>query len=138
MPAYPRVLYVEDDEFSRSVMQILLVDHMQLEHVAILEDSADFENRIAGLPFQPDLVFLDIHMKPISGFEMLKILRTLPHYANIPIVALTASVMNEEVEQLKAAKFNGVIAKPIMLDSFTEAFEQLLSGQEVWQIVRNR
>jgi two-component system sensor histidine kinase TorS len=54
-----------------------------------------------------------------------------------PIVALTASVMNEEVEQLKDAGFNGVIPKPIDMDGFPDLIEAILDGKDVWRVIKN-
>ena len=133
----PAVLYVEDDAMSRMVMEIVL-HQMNLAHVAIFENSANFAERLTQLSFQPDLVFLDIHMEPLSGFEMLKILRAIPQYEKCPIVALTASVMNEEVVRLREAGFNGVIPKPIDIDAFPELVEKLVAGQEIWRVLRAR
>jgi CheY-like chemotaxis protein len=137
MSHLPAVLYVEDDTTSRMVMEIVL-QQMNLTHIAIFENSANFAERLAQLPFQPDLIFLDIHMEPISGFEMLAILRALPQYEKCSIVALTASVMNEEVIKLREAGFNGVIPKPIDIDAFPELVEKLVAGQEVWRVIRTR
>jgi len=136
MKDYPSILYVEDDMMSRYVMQILLVDEMKLQNVLILEDSSSFEERITSIPFSPSIVFLDIHVQPLDGFAMLEILRGYEAYANTPIVALTASVMNEEVAQLREAGFNGVIPKPIDIDTFPSVMGQLLSGEEVWRVLK--
>src|SRR5689334_22809721 len=100
MSQQPAVLYVEDDAMSRTVMEIVLLHQMGLTDVAIFENSANFDTRLAALTFQPDIVFLDIHMEPLDGFEMLKVLRALPQFATRPIIALTASVMNEEIVKL--------------------------------------
>lgn len=137
MSEHPAVLYVEDDPMSRAVMEIILSSQLGLSNIAIFEDSSDFVNRIETLPFQPDIVFLDIQMEPIDGFKMLTILRAHPRYASLPIVALTASVMNEEIAQLKEVSFNGVVPKPIDIDSFPEVFERLIAGHEVWRIVKS-
>lgn len=136
MSDYPAVLYVEDDPMSRTVMEIILSTQLGLTNVAIFEDSTDFANQLEHLPFQPDIVFLDIHMEPIDGFAILGILRSHPRYAHLPIVALTASVMNEEIAQLKEVSFNGVVPKPIDIDTFPEIFERLIAGQEVWHVHR--
>jgi CheY-like chemotaxis protein len=130
------VLYVEDDLASRMVMEMLLT-HMGIPNIQIFENSTDFDTKLDALAFQPTIIFLDIHMQPINGFKMLEVVRSKPQFDGIPVVALTASVMNEEIEQLKTAKFSGVIPKPIAMDAFKDAFQQLLDGQEVWQIVRN-
>ncbi len=129
------ILYVEDDPQSRLVMEILLVESLGVSRLKIFENSANFEVHLDELPFQPNIIFLDIHMLPIDGFAMLQILRSHPEYQHTPILALTASVMNEEVEQLRSAGFNGVIPKPINLDTFPEALMQIIAGSEVWRVI---
>src|SRR5262249_172409 len=111
------VLYVEDEARSRKVMQ-MITQEMGLSNVTIFQNSTDFLARLEALPQQPDVIFLDIHMKPYTGFEMLEMLRKLPQYDHTPIVAMTASVMNEEVIHLRTAGFDGCLAKPIDIDTF--------------------
>jgi CheY-like chemotaxis protein len=65
---------------------------------------------------------------------MLANLRQLEWTRQIPIVALTASVMSEEIQQLRTAGFNGCLAKPIDLQTFPETFNQILAGKTVWRI----
>lgn len=128
------ILYVEDEARSRKVMS-MVVTMMDNAELVMFEDSTDFINRAEALPTKPDVVFLDIHMKPYTGFEMLEMLRKSPGFDGIPIVAMTASVMNEEVNQLRVAGFNGCIAKPIDMDSFPELLNRILNGEEIWRIV---
>lgn len=133
MTSQPRVLYVEDEARSRRVMRMLF-DSMDLESGEIFEDSADFLARAEALDPKPDIVLLDIHVKPYNGFEMLEMLRQSPHYANTKIVALTASVMNEEVAKLKESSFDGCLSKPIDSDVFPEILNQIMQGEEIWRI----
>lgn len=130
----PSIVYVEDDTRSREVMHILLVELMGLSDVTFLEDSTDFLQRIEKSV--PDIILLDIHVYPLNGFEMLSMLRQHPRFRQTRIVALTASVMNEEVHQLKTAGFDGVIAKPIDMDQFPILLERILNGENVWTIVQ--
>lgn len=134
MSDYPRILYVEDDPLSRMVIDILLREALGLSHVMIFEDSENFETRIKEFPFVPDIILLDIHVKPINGFQMLSILRHHPVYQNKPIVALTASVMNEEVDKLRESGFDGVLAKPISEVTFPNLLSRLLNGEHIWNI----
>ena len=134
MEIKPAVLYVEDDPQSRRLMQMLLKGRMQLPNVSLFEDSSDFLNRANALNPKPDVIFLDIHVKPHDGFEMLALLRSSDWTQNIPIVALTASVMNEEVHMLRTAGFDGCLAKPIDLDTFPETFDRILRGEVIWRI----
>jgi CheY-like chemotaxis protein len=130
----PSIVYVEDDTRSREVMHILLVELMGLSDVTFLEDSTDFLQRIEKSV--PDIILLDIHVYPLNGFEMLSMLRQHPRFRHARVVALTASVMNEEVHQLKTAGFDGVIAKPIDMDQFPILLERILNGENVWTIVQ--
>lgn len=130
----PVILYVEDDTMSREVMKLLLTRRMKYEYVYIFEDSTDFLNQLIALPKKPHIVFLDIHMEPIDGFAMLQILRVHPDYAKLPIVALTASVMNEEVTLLRTKGFDGALSKPIDQRTFPDILKRLLNGEQIWRI----
>ncbi len=127
-------LYVEDDRLSREVMTLFMKDLMGITRFTIFEDSTDFMARVEMLNPPPDVFLLDIHMRPISGFEMLQQLRSHPQFSQEKVYALTASVMNEEVARLRAAGFDGVIGKPINMDRFPDVIEQIQAGAEIWQI----
>ena len=131
----PTILYVEDDSQSRVIMQLLLVEEMGLENVTIFEDSTEFLSRVQQLQPQPDIILLDIHVPPHDGFAMLSMLRQTEQYRSTPIIALTASVMSEEIQQLKQSGFNGVIAKPIDLDTFPEMISRFIRGEHVWRVI---
>lgn len=128
-------LYVEDDPTSREVMQIMLKDMLGYKNVTLLENSEHFEECLDTITPQPDLIFLDIHVRPVDGFTMLKMIRNHPRYQHVRVVALTASVMNEEVEQLRVAGFDCGIAKPIQQMAFPEILKRILSGEKIWHIV---
>lgn len=136
MLAEPVVLYVEDDTLSREIMAMLFKFDLALSGFTILADSADFEGKLKALSPTPNTIFLDIHVRPIDGFGMLRILRSLEAYRNARVVAVTASVMNEEVQRLKDAGFNGAIAKPIDQDYFPDTFKRIVAGEDVWRIIR--
>src|SRR5688572_7668152 len=106
MTPQPCILYVEDEAKSRRVMQMLLVNSMKLENVNIFDDSSDFIARVDALTPRPDVIFLDIHVAPYNGFQMLEMLRKSGRYSDTIIFALTASVMNEEVTQLRESGFD--------------------------------
>ncbi len=116
-------------------MSMLLKGRLKLPHVTILEDSQDFMEHMEALDPKPDVILLDIHMKPYNGFEMLEMLRQFEWSNNTPIVALTASVMNEEVHKLRSMGFNGCLAKPIDLESFPDTLDRILGGETIWRII---
>jgi CheY-like chemotaxis protein len=130
----PVILYVEDDVLSREVMQALLTRGMGYHNVAIFENSIDFMNKLAALPSKPEIIFLDIHMEPLDGFAMLSFIRQNEAFRSTKVVALTASVMNEEIKKLKEAGFNSVIAKPLDIDLFPKTLHRILNGEQVWHV----
>lgn len=134
MTLNPVLLYVEDEPRSRKVMQMITSD-MGLSDVIIFEDSTDFRARVSALNPKPDVIFLDIHMKPYTGFEMLAMLREMRQFDGIPVVAMTASVMNEEVQQLRSAGFDGCLAKPIDMDTFPDTLQRIMNGELIWRII---
>src|SRR5687768_9564228 len=97
----PFFLYVEDDPFSRQVIEVTLKRKMGFKNLMIFEDSTDFMARLLQLPEKPTVIFLDIRMEPCDGFEMLRMLRAHDDYRETTVIALTASVMNEEIDELR-------------------------------------
>ncbi len=130
----PVVLYVEDDKNSLDIMRITLEVIMELPRVHYLENSENFMERVRAFAPQPDVFLLDIHMEPVDGFAMLTQLRADPAYAQSIVIALTASVMNEEVRRLRTAGFNSVIAKPVDIDAFPTQLSRIISGNPVWTV----
>jgi CheY-like chemotaxis protein len=129
------VLYVEDHKQSRDVLQMIQRMNAQAMSLTLFEDSDRFLDRVIELQPQPDIFLLDIHIQPHNGFEMLQLLRSHPAYQTCPIVALTASVMNEEVDWLKQAGFNGVFGKPIDIDAFPVFLERIMNGEYLWYVL---
>jgi len=130
----PIVLYVEDDPASRDIMVLVLREIMGCDAYHIFQDSEDFMLRVKALLPQPNIILLDIHVPPHTGFDMLMMLRQDPAYQNIPVAALTASVMNEEVQRLQNAGFNAVFSKPVDIDTFPDHVHQVLRGESLWHI----
>ena len=127
-------LYVEDDRLSRTVMELLLRDVLGTTNFTIFEDSTDFAERLEGLPIRPDVILLDIHVRPLNGFKMLELIRANPAYQACRVIALTASVMNEEVDALREAGFDGAVGKPLDALQFPRLLEKIERGERVWQI----
>lgn len=125
-------LYVEDDKNSREVMKILLRDVLGYTRVMIWADSNDFDNRLNSLSEVPDIIFLDIHLEPLNGFEMLTIVRKNAQLTHTKVIALTASIMATEVDDLRNAGFDGLIAKPLNQSEFPSMVKRIMQGETIW------
>lgn len=128
-------LYVEDDPLSREALTMILKRVMKIEHLTVFDDSSNFMQRIDALAQLPDVILLDIHMYPLTGFEVLKLLRQDARFNGARIIALTASVMNEEVELLRTSGFDGVIGKPINISTFPLLIERVIRGDSIWHVI---
>jgi CheY-like chemotaxis protein len=72
------------------------------------------------------LVLLDIQLPILDGFALLSQLRQNPRFANLRVVAVTASVMKEDREKGLMAGFDGYISKPIDVAALRLQVDQLL------------
>jgi CheY-like chemotaxis protein len=127
-------LYVEDDELSRQIMRTILQRVMGYTKVFSFENSEHFSDRLRALPIKPTVIFLDIHMQPVSGFELLQLIRAESGYQETKVIAVTASVMNEEMDKLKQSGFDGAVSKPLSLETFPTLILQILNGETVWYV----
>jgi CheY-like chemotaxis protein len=131
---HPVIIYVEDDKPSIIVMKAVVEKVMGLPKLHILPSSMDFIQKVKRLGVQPDIFLLDIQMEPYDGFDLLAMLRKEPQYACSKVIALTASVTNEEVSMLKQNGFDGAIAKPLDIQAFPDLIARIMNGEQVWHI----
>ena len=73
---------------------------------------------------KPDLVLMDIQLPGMNGIDALKALRADPATAAIPIVAITASVMQTDRQMIVGAGFDGFIEKPVNLKNLLDTVQQ--------------
>jgi len=133
-PKKPILVNVEDDENSIFVMKMVVERVMKLPTLYVLQSRADFVQQVKGLGVAPDVFMLDIQMKPFDGVELLAMLRKDPQFKCSKVIALTASVTNEEVSLLKRGGFDGAIAKPLNIDAFPGLIARIINGDPVWHI----
>jgi len=130
----PILVYVEDDENSILVMKMVVERVMGLPTLHVLESRADFVQQVRNLGVMPDVFMLDIQIKPYDGFELLSMLRSDPQYDKSKVIALTASVTNEEISLLKSGGFDGAIAKPLNIEAFPDLIARIINGEQIWYI----
>ncbi|MFK5938501.1 MAG: transporter substrate-binding domain-containing protein [Sulfurimonas sp.] len=76
---------------------------------------------------KPDLVLMDIRMPVMDGYEAAKKIKEI---SNIPIVALTASVMQDEYERKKSIDFDGYLRKPVLKSELFAELRKFLAYEE--------
>ena len=130
----PAFLYVEDDIFSQQVLEMILTRIMGYSKLTQFEDSKDFMERLKALPEKPDIIFLDIQVQPLTGYEMLKLIRSDPDFQDCKVVAVTANIMPSDVSHLQQVGFDSLIGKPLVHKVFPELVRKILAGEQIWYI----
>ena len=124
MPSRLRILIVEDDEKSRRLLTDVLAFH-GYEVAAACSGEEGVRNAAAAAP---DAALLDIQLPGISGFEVLAALREARCCGErLPVVAVTASVMDQDRKKILAAGFNAFISKPVNIRELLNTLESLLT-----------
>jgi two-component system cell cycle response regulator DivK len=116
------ILIVEDNDKNLKLVR----DVLQVKGYATLEaGSAEYGIALATERV-PDLVLMDIQLPGMNGIEALKVLRARAATAAIPVIAVTASVMEQDRNQITTAGFDGYIGKPLNLKEFLDTVRATL------------
>ncbi|MBK6448977.1 ATP-binding protein [Candidatus Brachybacter algidus] len=106
-----RILLVEDNAFNVVVAQEELEDAIEGVQVEVAENGLIAVEKLKSSAF--DVILMDIQMPVMNGFEATKVIRALDsEKAQIPIIAMTANVLKEEVDLCYLAGMNDFIGKP--------------------------
>jgi signal transduction histidine kinase/DNA-binding response OmpR family regulator/PAS domain-containing protein len=103
-----KILVVDDVPYNRNLVLAYLEDYnLQLFEAENGEMAVELCNA-----YDFDLVFMDIRMPGMTGYEATEIIKNREETAHVPIVALTASTMKSDIDRLNAL-FDGYLRKPI-------------------------
>lgn len=74
--------------------------------------------------YSPDIVFLDINMPGVDGFEVMSYLRRFPHMQDVPIVFVTSDDQPETAGRVRKTGALLIIIKPATIDSLEAALKK--------------
>ncbi|MDR1759392.1 MAG: response regulator [Fibrobacter sp.] len=112
-----RILLAEDIEINREIVSALLEPtRIKIENA---QNGLEAVQMFSETPDQYDLIFMDIQMPEMDGYEAARQIRKLdiPKAQTIPIIAMTANVFKEDIDNSLAAGMNDHLGKPIHLDN---------------------
>ena len=120
------ILIVEDNEKNlKLVRDVLQVKGYETCEAGTAEDGLKLaRGRL------PDLILMDIQLPGMSGIDALKALRAEPAIAALPVVAITASVMQQDRQEIMRAGFDGFIEKPINLRGLLDTVQNAMLARK--------
>ncbi|MGE5615596.1 MAG: response regulator [Bacillota bacterium] len=121
-----RILVVEDDEKSRR----LLVDVLGYHGYDVCAAESGEQGLRDARDRAPDAALLDIQLPGISGFDVLAELRSWSDRTRLPVVAVTASVMDHDRRKILAAGFDAFVSKPVNIRELLETLNGLFEERE--------
>src|SRR4051812_38546216 len=138
MPVGP-ILIAEDTENEAELVRLALrkggmpnavhIVNNGAEAIAYLKGDPPFSDR-TQYPF-PRLLLLDIKMPILNGFEVLKWIRDNPHCAVVPVVIMSSSKLEKDIDTAYRLGANAYLTKP---SAFTDLVEYFRHLHNFWQI----
>ncbi len=121
-----RILLVEDNELNREIAGEIL--QMTGTKVETAENGKVAVEKVEASPKGSyDLIFMDIQMPVMNGYEATAAIRSLPGAkGKLPIVAMTANAFAEDVQLAKNTGMNGHIAKPLDMNKLNDVLKNWL------------
>jgi signal transduction histidine kinase/ABC-type nitrate/sulfonate/bicarbonate transport system substrate-binding protein/DNA-binding response OmpR family regulator len=116
------ILIVDDIKDNRK----LVTSTLEIYNLDVIE-AQNGQDAITSLKnIKVDLIFMDIKMPVMDGYEAAKIIKNDQKLKNIPLIALTASAMGKDLQKIKEYKFDGYLRKPVSADDILEQLSLFL------------
>lgn len=124
-----RVLLVEDNEVGQKVTAAML--RKAGIHATVLENGEEAVRRMKEATADHfDLILMDIEMPRLDGFEAARRIRQMEAHRHIPIVAMTAHLMDEQRDRFTKAGMTDWLSKPVAPDALYRSLEANLAPSE--------
>jgi two-component system cell cycle response regulator DivK len=124
-----RILYIEDNPGNRMLVRRIL----EAEGYMVTEATDGPSGLEIAAQEQFNLILLDINLPEIDGYDLAKRMRSMSNLDGVPILAVTANVMQGDKERTLAAGCDGFIPKPIDVDKLPELVKTALDRGRVSQ-----
>ena len=132
----PPILVVEDNPLDLDLTQRAFAKHRLANPIHVARDGEEALNFIprweSGEP-QPSVILLDLKLPKVSGLDVLRQLKSHPKFNVIPVVVLTTSGEDRDIEEAYRLGTNSYIIKPVDFEKFLEVASQI----EVYWCVLN-
>jgi predicted ATPase/signal transduction histidine kinase/DNA-binding NarL/FixJ family response regulator/tRNA A-37 threonylcarbamoyl transferase component Bud32 len=124
-----KVLVVDDKWENRCV----LVNLLELLGFEVIEATNGLDGLNKAHEFKPDVIFMDLVMNVMDGFEATRRLRTLPELKDIVVIAISASVFDFDRQQSREVGCDDFLPKPIREADLLEKLQLHLGLEWIYE-----
>ncbi len=118
------ILYIEDNPANLALVKRILLLRQEVQLLTAPEAHLGIELARAH---QPNLILMDINLPGMNGIEALKQLQTFEETKDIPTIAISAYITEEDIDKAMSAGFLKYLTKPIKVDEFLETIDNILA-----------
>ena len=120
-----KILVVEDNPQNMKVVLMTLKPHGYT-----LFQATDGEEALkVAISDNPDLIIMDVQIPKMDGLEVIRKLRQMPAFSQVPIIAVTAYAMKGDEEKAREAGCDAYLTKPVNTRQLPQIVAEMLSKQ---------
>lgn len=124
----PHALIIDDDVRNTAVLAGMLSKQGVVS--TQVNDTSKLTSALKGIA-QVDVVFLDLEMPGLNGYEVLTVMKSDKRFHDVTFVACTVYI--GEMNTAHQSGFSGFISKPLDADRFPDQLQRILNGEAVWE-----
>jgi PAS domain S-box-containing protein len=134
------LLYVEDNPANMQLVEQLIARRPEMR---LLSAGDALQGIALARTHKPEVILMDINLPGMNGIQALKILREDPLTAHIPVLAISANAMPDDIRKGLEAGFLRYLTKPINVNEFMYALDQALklaadeAGEQYTRVTRD-
>src|SRR5580658_3339349 len=121
-----KIIIVEDNPADAKTLRVALARRDPDIETMVLEDGVRAIEYFTEMK-TADLILLDLNLPIVSGFEVLEFLKSDPQLKKLPVVVLSGSSSQQEIERCYAAGANSYMCKPTGIQQVFDMAVQLIT-----------
>ncbi len=121
-----RILLVDDSDINRRFVK----DNLEDCGIKVKEAVNGEEALNLAAKFKPDLILLDIMMPVMDGYQAIMKFKADKQLSKVPVLALTALAMREDIERISASGFDDFLIKPFHIEELFEKIRELIINSD--------
>lgn len=118
-----KILVVDDNEINLKLLERIIVNNTSCQVISAYNGEEAIEIALKEKPF---LVFMDMMMPVMDGYEATRKIKESPELAKIPIVAVTAVNTKEGIKKVFGCGCEDILQKPIGINTVVQLIEKYM------------